>query len=347
MFSDEPEALIRQILAGLGESISLEVKSCLDPALPEDELKLAKTIVSLANAFGGHLVVGITDQREGARLIGLKADVIKHYDVTTISRKIAKYVEPPVSLSVSLPSVNQVTCAIVTVEPYAQAPHRVLKDRHDSSGHLVLQAGSTPCRTVHGDIAANPPWNQYVDGLDRVIGNRIRQLKESGIIDTLPEITTRKTPPPNVKRLLVGLRDAPREFSFPDLFAAVIVKRLAVWGLQLSALEELAVWLRDPRCVTWILSQMSMGFGVHLYTNLHGCFDVTTEFDIGTYLTVDSWKWGPHVQMPLHELMNKFLVALNQEPFERTVVAELRPRPLRSSEVDCEKSPPNPDVQSQ
>lgn len=321
---EDPRSVIRDALVGRGERLRLELKGCLDPRDHDQELRLVRAIVGMANALGGHVVVGIRETPRGRELVGIPEDVARQYDTTAISKKVGRYVHPPVDIAVALDDFEGHLCAVVTIEPCREAPHRVCKTGQRTDGTTVLEEGTAPSRTSAGDIERFPDYAAFLQISARAVGSMLVRLRAAGVVTdqmaaAAAKLLSQKRPlPPNVAQLMRQFGHGPVERTASEVLAAVVIYRLLVWGVRPEKLEQLAVWIRDPRALRWAVTLMGHGLGAHLYTDLEGHFEISD--DIPDYLAIDEFAWGPHVHIPLTGLINDMLEAIGAERMPRTLV---------------------------
>src|SRR3972149_4279949 len=84
--------LLDELLANEDESWTVEFKREINLELEEEKAEFAKDLSALANTFGGHIVFGKEDKKQGGRIVGIDPQT---YDAEKMQQIISKRCYPP------------------------------------------------------------------------------------------------------------------------------------------------------------------------------------------------------------------------------------------------------------
>jgi predicted HTH transcriptional regulator len=82
---------VDQRVATPSESLNVEVKSWIDPATPEDQVKIVKAVLALRNRDGGELVIGFNDVTMQPEQEGVPVKPTEAFHPDVVQALISKY----------------------------------------------------------------------------------------------------------------------------------------------------------------------------------------------------------------------------------------------------------------
>lgn len=111
--------------------------------------KVARAAMSLGNLRdGGHVIIGIDDDKAQAMLPGLGASELKSWlAFDDVSRRLAEYADPPLQFEVAEVKLSSgATVAVIQVAEFADVPHLCAKDypRVLRNGALYVRPRKAP-----------------------------------------------------------------------------------------------------------------------------------------------------------------------------------------------------------
>lgn len=180
---DSAEAL-RIVYRGI-ETRRTEYKRSM-PWEGQERLKLIRTIVGLANAGGGYLVLGYDEDKQGDdRFVGMKDDHLVNWDVTNVARDVNNYIQPDIDVEVTHPQSDDknTTFVVVRVPPHGSLPHICVRDGGDDRS-TILKRGALYCRNRNKEvteISRLDDWRELVQRLTMSKKSEIQQL----VVDAL------------------------------------------------------------------------------------------------------------------------------------------------------------------
>ena len=108
-------------LAIAGETLTVEFKA---GGIDQDDL--AEAVVCLANADGGRLLLGVTDNAE---IRGINPDKKDYADPQRLAATISTRTEPPITVAVATVTVENKLVAVIEV-PASDSVHATSKGRY-------------------------------------------------------------------------------------------------------------------------------------------------------------------------------------------------------------------------
>jgi predicted HTH transcriptional regulator len=178
------QAEIEAVLEGGHELQSFEVKGA-GPATNSHLLaKVAKGGMGMGNIRdGGHIVIGIDDNRMREMTPGLNPDDLATWvDFDTVSARMAVYSDPPVRFHVEPVELsNGTTVAVIEVNEFPDFPHICVKqyDGVISLGRIYIRTRSMP-ETAPIETAAE--MRELVDlAADKRLRALVQRLGRAGV----------------------------------------------------------------------------------------------------------------------------------------------------------------------
>ena len=187
--------------------------------------KILRHLTAFANTRGGHLVIGVGENRSGVPELrtGVSAAQAASFDPTPVGNFINSHIEPPLDFTIDRPTVRGKRYVIFTVRPFASLPHVCCRGVENE-----LQEGVFYIRT--GEAASRPARRamEMQNLIRRCMRNEREQLGRvlRGILyetRTLPE-------PAGVDRMTDLAEDAEKSFRrrHPERDRAALVRFLVI-----------------------------------------------------------------------------------------------------------------------
>ncbi|KAA9327462.1 ATP-binding protein [Hymenobacter busanensis] len=168
----ELRALIAQ-----GESEQLEFKT-----RTTHPTRISRTLVSLANTRGGHVLIGVDDR---GRIVGVRDAEEERF---LLRQATAHYIEPPLPMHVQEVEDDERTVLVVEVAESSHKPHKALVGEDDWRGYIRVGAASVQTsRLTEKVLQQEPPEPRF----ERIPLNRHEQAALDYVRDhprlTLPQ----------------------------------------------------------------------------------------------------------------------------------------------------------------
>lgn len=113
---------ITELINRPGESLSVEIKSWIDPATEEGQSKVVRAALALRNHGGGYLIIGFENQTLLASTIDVPADVKTTYHQDIIQALVAKFASEPFEVIVHYPEKDGQVFPVIAVPPGVRTP---------------------------------------------------------------------------------------------------------------------------------------------------------------------------------------------------------------------------------
>ncbi|WP_345225330.1 ATP-binding protein [Hymenobacter koreensis] len=141
---------LRELIApGEGEAIEFKTRTT-HPS------RISRTLASLANTRGGHVLVGIDDK---GRVVGVRDADEERY---LLLQAAQHYVEPPLSLRIDEVEDDNRTVLVVAVPESTRKPHKALVGEDDWRGYIRVGAASVQTSALTEKVLKHePPASQF------------------------------------------------------------------------------------------------------------------------------------------------------------------------------------------
>ena len=107
---------------------------------PKEHYGLVKDILAMSNRKGGGLlIIGVANNGD---VLGMDEAQVESFDVSKVSQAVEQHADPPVSLQVYRPRVEDKNLVIIRVLEFAEEPTICKKQEEDSEAKLVLRVGA-------------------------------------------------------------------------------------------------------------------------------------------------------------------------------------------------------------
>lgn len=105
-----------------GESLSVEIKSWIDPESEEGQQKIIRSTLALRNHGGGYLIIGFDDQTLQASTANVPADVRSVFHQDTIQALVTRFASEPFEVIVHFPEKDGQIFPVISVPPGVRTP---------------------------------------------------------------------------------------------------------------------------------------------------------------------------------------------------------------------------------
>lgn len=188
-----PQRDIDELLQRPSEGLNVEVKSWLDPSVPEDIAKIVKGTFALRNRNGGFFVIGLDDKTLKPSVKNKPADVRQAYHIDKIQGVISRYAASHFEIEVTFGLVDSVDIAVIAVPGGIRYPLATKAHLNDAAGKPLIVFGQVYFRTLKANgVPSTAPaqphdWEDIVEvcfeNREADLGRFLRRLVGGGTPD--------------------------------------------------------------------------------------------------------------------------------------------------------------------
>jgi hypothetical protein len=171
---DEDFSAIQNLIDRPGESLSVEIKSWINPDSEEGKAKIVRAAFALRNYGGGYLIIGFNDVTLLPDEENRPEDVKSCYHADKIQGMIARYASDPFSITIFFPERDGKPFPVLAVPPGVKIPVACKADLH-VGGTRFLNADEVLCRTLRSNntpSTARASWKDWGQIMDVCFENR-------------------------------------------------------------------------------------------------------------------------------------------------------------------------------
>ncbi|MBN3755912.1 ATP-binding protein [Paraburkholderia sp. Tr-20389] len=128
----------RQLLETLSESYAVEVKRWFDPAQPEGQAKLVRTLMALRNNGGGRLVVGFDDASMKPTSEGRPKSVRAAFDQDQIQALVSRFASEPFEVLIQYADLADEAFPVICVPAGVRTPVATKSELKDAANQKTL-----------------------------------------------------------------------------------------------------------------------------------------------------------------------------------------------------------------
>lgn len=169
------EQQIARLVAQPSEGLNVEVKTWIDPRLPDGVAKLVKATFALRNRNGGFLLIGFDDTTLRPDPYALDVDPDALYHLDAIQRIVSRYASQAFEVAVSTVPREGQRHPVIAVEEGVRVPVVVKSDLRVNGGKFLLRERDIYFRTLGANgtpSTANILPGDLPDLLDICFDNR-------------------------------------------------------------------------------------------------------------------------------------------------------------------------------
>ena len=143
---------IKNLVDNPSESLSVEIKSWIDPCDPEGISKIARTVLALRNHGGGYLIIGIDDGSLLPDTANKPDDVRAVFHIDRIQSIISKYSSEPFEVKVEFPERDDQLIPVIAVPPGVITPVAAKSDlKNNSNGRNLISVNDVYVRSLRSN----------------------------------------------------------------------------------------------------------------------------------------------------------------------------------------------------
>jgi Putative DNA-binding domain len=148
----DPDDILRSLVERPRETISIELKSWIDPKSPEGEQKIARAALALRNQNGGYLVIGFNDKTSKPDPVPAGLDIRLQYHTDEIQRIVSRYASHPFVIETHFQETGGVEYPVIRIPAGFKTPVVCKADLPvrgpDGKERFLLRAKDIYVRTV-------------------------------------------------------------------------------------------------------------------------------------------------------------------------------------------------------
>jgi Putative DNA-binding domain len=148
----DPDDILQSLVDRPRETISIELKSWIDPKSPEGEQKIARAALALRNQNGGYLVIGFNDKTGSPDPVSAGVNVRLQYHTDEIQRIVSRYASHPFVIEAHFPETGGVEYPVIRIPAGFKTPvvckADLLGKGPDGKERFLLRAKDIYVRTV-------------------------------------------------------------------------------------------------------------------------------------------------------------------------------------------------------
>ena len=156
---DADPSQLQELINKPAESLSVELKSWIDPDQSEGAAKIVKAALALRNHGGGYLIVGFDNDTLKPEKYNLSSPVKSAFHIDKIQRLVSKYASEPFEVAVEFPERDGQIHPVIVIPPGVGTPVASRANLLSKSGKLIcvddvyvrsLLSNNTPSSTKVG-----------------------------------------------------------------------------------------------------------------------------------------------------------------------------------------------------
>ena len=171
---DEDFSVIQNLIDRPSESLSVEIKTWINPDSEEGKAKIVRAALALRNFGGGYLIIGFNDATLLPDEVDRPEDVKACYSTDKIQGMIARYASDPFSITIHFPERDGKPFPVLAVPPGVKIPVACKADLH-VGGTRILSTDEVVCRTLRSNntpSTARASWKDWGQIMDVCFENR-------------------------------------------------------------------------------------------------------------------------------------------------------------------------------
>jgi hypothetical protein len=170
------DEILESLVARPRESLTIELKSWIDPLTPEGEAKIAKAALALRNQNGGYLVIGFNNELLQADPLPSGYDVREKFHLDVIQAIVSRYASPSFTIDVHFPENRGIRHPVVVIPSGIKTPVVCKKNLSpDGKSKFLLRDKEIYVRTIsaNGTVSSSVGNSDDIEQLvDRCFQNR-------------------------------------------------------------------------------------------------------------------------------------------------------------------------------
>ncbi|MGO9122894.1 MAG: hypothetical protein ACLQPD_35395 [Desulfomonilaceae bacterium] len=95
--------------------------------------------------------------------------------------------------------------------------------------------------------------------------------------------------------------------TFTKIFITMISDKCIKYGMARNRVKKLAKWMSKDKCLHYILTKISAGMNVILYTNFEDNFGVYSDIELADFLRMSYQLSEPKLMLPLNAIVSEIL----------------------------------------
>jgi hypothetical protein len=167
-------SVIQNLIDRPGESLSVEIKTWINPDSEEGKAKIVRAAFALRNFGGGYLIIGFNNDTLLPDEENRPEDVKACFHADKIQGMIARYASDPFSIAIHFPDRDGKPFPVLAVPPGVKIPVACKADLH-VGGTRFLSADEVVCRTLRSNntpSTARVSWKDWGQIMDVCFENR-------------------------------------------------------------------------------------------------------------------------------------------------------------------------------
>lgn len=238
---------IQQLIQHPQESLSVELKTWIDPTEPDGIAKIVKTVIALRNHNGGYMVFGFNDKTLEPDCASVPPNLRELFHLDAIQSIITKYSSEPFEIRVEFPQRDGQEFPVIFVPPGVRTP--VATKSSLGSGNKPLIPGNTiyvRSLTVNDTPSTSQlTWKDLPSLIERCFDNReadigrfirrhLGSLSSEQLYNVAAAITGNLQPEKSTKELLEEyFKEGEERFAEVLKERSLTVEEFGVWEVAL------------------------------------------------------------------------------------------------------------------
>ena len=224
---DGAPSQLQELIDTPAESLSVELKSWIDPDQSEGAAKIVKAALALRNHGGGYLVVGFNNNTREPEKYNLSSPVKSAFHIDKIQRLVSKFTSEPFEVAVEFPERDGQIHPVIVIPSGVKTPVVSRSDLSFKNGKLIcvddlyvrsLQSNNTASTTKIGWKDWPKIMEVCFDNREADIGRFLRRhlggMSPDIILELAVAITKQTEPKPTNDDLLRKfLQESAERFS--------------------------------------------------------------------------------------------------------------------------------------
>ncbi len=167
---------IKNLVDNPSESLSVEIKSWINPCTPKGKSKIVRTILALRNHGGGYLIIGFDDKKLLPDSNNKPDDVKTTFHIDTIQSIVSKFSSEPFEVKVEFTERDNQHFPVIVVPSDVKTPVAAKSDLIcKSTDKKLINVNDVYVRSLRANNTPSTTkviWNDWPDIMEKCFDNR-------------------------------------------------------------------------------------------------------------------------------------------------------------------------------
>lgn len=149
------ENTLNQLVRNPVESLTLELKSWIDPSEPSGKAKIIKACIAMRNQNGGYLLIGFKDENGCPDLENAPDDVLALFHTDHIQALVSRYSSETFEVSIYYPEIEGKKFVVIEAPSGVKTPVATKAELNDANQKVLLNSNRVIVRSMNANNTAS------------------------------------------------------------------------------------------------------------------------------------------------------------------------------------------------